>query len=619
MYVCTLRDKKKSDNEIFLLLFFASRVRRRRSPRISLSKKFKDGKGWVMSMMMALRAFSISRAHACMRQTFHVSDGAGMHRCISALALERWSTTDAEAKTLGSAHHLVSGEWVPPAHDGERMALIPDPLNANVADMIVVPDPVPSSPTLSRFVSNLRGVPKSGVHNPFKNPERYLMYGRVCLLVAEALRDDKVASYFARLIQRVSPKNKAQAEGEVAITRQFFENFGGDQVRFLARSFGVPGDHYGQMSNGYRFPFGGVCIVTPFNFPLEIPALQLLGALFMGNRPLLKVDSKVSIVMEQFLRLMIACGMPPEDVDLIHCGGETMQGVIEAAEPRTTLFTGSSRVAEALATVLRGKIKVEDAGFDWKIIGPDVAQWKDSDIDYIAYVCDQDAYACTGQKCSAQSILLMHDNMLTMNTGLLEKMEARARMRSLENLTVGPTLSVTTAAMENHVADLLKVDGARVLFGGKPLANHNIPDVYGAFEPTAVFVPLKSILGNNTIFKLATKEIFGPVQVVTTYDDVTDVLEVLERIEAHLTAAVVSNDTQFVRRVLANSVNGTTYVGMRARTTGAPQNHWFGPAGDPRAAGIGSPEAIQVTWSCHREVITDEGPVDAEWNAPPPS
>lgn len=42
--------------------------------------------------------------------------------------------------------------------------------------------------------------------------------------------------------------------------------------------------------------------------------------------------------------------------------------------------------------------------------------------------------------------------------------------------------------------------------------------------------------------------------------------------------------------------------------SGAPQNHWFGPAGDPRGAGIGTPEAIQLVWSCHREIIHDFGP-----------
>ena len=50
------------------------------------------------------------------------------------------------------------------------------------------------------------------------------------------------------------------------------------------------------------------------------------------------------------------------------------------------------------------QVFLEDAGFDWKILGPDV-----HDFDYVAWQCDQDAYACSGQKCSAQSILFMHD------------------------------------------------------------------------------------------------------------------------------------------------------------------------------------------------------------------
>lgn len=64
------------------------------------------------------------------------------------------------------------------------------------------------------------------------------------------------------------------------------------QVRFTARSFGVPGDHPGQMSTGMRWPFGPVGLITPFNFPLEIPALQVIGALMMGNKPLVHVDHR---------------------------------------------------------------------------------------------------------------------------------------------------------------------------------------------------------------------------------------------------------------------------------------------------------------------------------------
>lgn len=105
---------------------------------------------------------------------------------------------------------------------------------------------------------------------------------------------------------------------------------------------------------------------------------------------------------------------------------------------------------------------------------------------------------------------------------------------------------------------------------------------------------------------------------ITTYgDDELDlVLEACERMNHHLTAAVVSNDVAFQNKVLGSTVNGTTYVGRRARTTGAPQNHWFGPAGDPRGAGIGTREAIQLVWSCHREIISDEGPLPAGWTTP---
>ena len=89
------------------------------------------------------------------------------------------------------------------------------------------------------------------------------------------------------------------------------------------------------------------------------------------------------------------------------------------------------------------------------------------------------------------------------------------------------------------------------------------------------------------------------------------------RLQNHLTAAVVSADILFQQKVLGVTVNGTTYCGMRARTTGAPQNHWFGPCGDPRGAGIGTPEAIHLTWSGHREIIMDQGPLPDGWEIPP--
>jgi 1-pyrroline-5-carboxylate dehydrogenase len=409
------------------------------------------------------------------------------------------------------------------------------------------------------------------------------------------------------------PKSWQQCLNEVVVTRVFLENFAGDGVRFLGRGFSNPGDHTGQESRGYRWPFGPVAVIAPFNFPLEIPALQTLGALFMGNRPLVKVDSKVSAVYEQFLRMLIHCGLSPTDIDLIHCRGEKMGELIgtAAGQLRLVQFTGSSSVAERVAKTMNGKVRLEDAGFDWKIIGPDFdPDW----VDYVAWQCDEDAYNASGQKCSAQSILFVHDNW---TEALLPKLAELAARRSLSDLTIGPVLSWTNEQIKAHIDATTRVPGSELLFGGRPLAGHRIPAVFGAYEPTAVRAPLAALCGEH--FDLLTTELFGPFQVIVTYgdDDVDTVLALLERISHHLTAAVVSADVQFQNRVLSSTVNGTTYCGMRARTTGAPQNHWFGPSGDPRGAGIGTPEAITVTWSAHREIIFDEGAQPAGWEIPP--
>src|SRR5690606_18263454 len=240
--------------------------------------------------------------------------------------------------------------------------------------------------------------------------------------------------------------------------------------------------------------------------------------------------------------------------------------------PYTTLFrslklvqfTGSSEVAERIADQFNGAVRLEDAGFDWKVIGPDYdPQW----LDYVAWQCDQDAYNATGQKCSAQSILFVHENW---SQHLLPKLAQLAARRKLDDLTLGPVLSWTTDSMLAHVDAVKSIEGSRLLFGGNPLKNHSIPQCYGAIEPTAVQVPLDALCGEH--FELVTTELFGPFQVVVEYRDVDLplVLQSLERMSQHLTAAIVSADIEFQNRVLAATINGTTYCGMRARTPGAP-------------------------------------------------
>ena len=504
----------------------------------------------------------------------------------------------------GVLQNLVGGEWVDVDGDYEEIV---DPMNGEIFLKI------PNTRDHEAYISGLRSCPKSGVHNPLKNPDRYVHLGGVCSRAAALLADPDIEAYFTKLTQRVMPKSWNQCLGEVVVTRIFLENLGGDGVRFLARGFSNPGNHTGQESRGYRWPYGPVVIVAPFNFPLEIPALQLMGALAMGNRPLIKPESKVSVVLEQFVRLLIAAGLDPNDLDMIQCRGSVMGELIDSARDdiRLIQFTGSSGVAEHLSSVMNGAVRIEDAGFDWKVIGPDYhPEW----LDYVAWQCDEDAYNASGQKCSAQSVILVHDNW---TDTLLPKLKDLAARRNLEDLSLGPVLTWNNNQINQHISSIMAIPGAELLFGGQPLEGHSIPDCYGAMQATAIRVPIEQAAGEH--FDLVMTELFGPFQVIISWSDgeLPKVLDILERMSHHLTAAVVSKDIEFQNAVLGATVNGTTYCGIRGRTTGAPQNHWFGPGGDPRGAGIGTLEAIQITWSHHREVIADQGPIPDNWQIPP--
>lgn len=92
----------------------------------------------------------------------------------------------------------------------------------------------------------------------------------------------------------------------------------------------------------------------------------------MGNKVVVKPDTKTALPLEQFIRLLHECGLPKEDLSFVHADGPNTEKILLNSNIRQTLFTGSSKVAEILSKKLHGKVRIEDAGFDWKIIGPDI-------------------------------------------------------------------------------------------------------------------------------------------------------------------------------------------------------------------------------------------------------
>merc|ERR1719426_688663 len=114
--------------------------------------------------------------------------------------------------------------------------------------------------------------------------------------------------------------------------------------------------------------------------------------------------------------MLIHCGLDPNLFDLVYSDGPVFNELLVKGDSRMTLCPGSQAVAEKLTLDLRGRVKLEDAGFDWKILGPDV-----DDFEYVAWQADQDAYAFSGQKCSAQSICFVHENWEA--AGFVEKIK----------------------------------------------------------------------------------------------------------------------------------------------------------------------------------------------------
>jgi 1-pyrroline-5-carboxylate dehydrogenase len=101
-------------------------------------------------------------------------------------------------------------------------------------------------------------------------------------------------------------------------------------------------------------------------------------------------------------------------------------------------------------------------------------------------------------------------------TDLYTKMAAQSAKRSLKDLTLGPVITWNNEEIKAHIDALLELDGTELLQGGSPLRGHSIPAKYGAYEPTAILVPLKHFRGKKKR-ELITRELFGPFQIVVEY------------------------------------------------------------------------------------------------------
>ncbi|KAL8426345.1 hypothetical protein ACSSS7_008155 [Eimeria intestinalis] len=260
-----------------------------------------------------------------------------------------------------------------------------------------------------------------------------------------------------------------------------------------------------------------------------------------------------------------------EDVDLVSARGPVVSELLQKAPVRLVQFTARAAAAAAAAATADGCVQGDPSAAAVGVAA--IAA-----VAVAAIVAVAAAIAGSSKVARELSVLL----------------EGRASEQSRVPRFLGFEGHVNTA--------LLQLPGARLLFGGRPVEGREPPPGFGLFQPTAVQLSLQLLLENEDARKIATTEVFGPLQVVVEWADGDEpsVASLTQQLPHHLTAAIVSRAAHTLQFFLQASGSGTTYAGVRARTTGAPQNHFFGPGGDPRGASIGTPQAIRDTWTFHR-------------------
>lgn len=135
--------------------------------------------------------------------------------------LKAFATVDPKGMSgKDKGFNLVNGEWKTTAAYTDLI----DPLTGKT--MMQVPQT--NSEEIQPFIDSMLAVPKSGLHNPFKNKERYLMLSEVNRKVVDTMHDPEVMNFFVEMIQRTVPKSELQTRAELVVTRDFYENFCGD-------------------------------------------------------------------------------------------------------------------------------------------------------------------------------------------------------------------------------------------------------------------------------------------------------------------------------------------------------------------------------------------------------
>ena len=367
------------------------------------------------------------------------------------------------------------------------------------------------------------------------------------------------ADALARELSREEGKTLAEARMEARRIAANFRLYAGEALRLRGETHPAP---QGEIVLTLREPVGVVAVITPWNFPLAMPARKLAPALAAGNGVVFKPSELTPLMGQRLVEVLLEAGLPPAAIALVH-GRGPVAGKALVAHPLVdaVTFTGSYAVGRAIheAAGIGTRVQLEMGGKNAAVV------LADADVDRAVAVIARGAFGLSGQACTGTSRVLvaeaLHDRLVARLADVANAIVVGNGLA--EGVTMGPLASEAQLDKVMRYIELGKSEGGRVVAGGtRP---NDAATSRGHFVRPTVFTDLPADS------RLLRDEIFGPVVTVQRIAGIDDAIRIANDSEYALAAAIVTADLahalRFAREVEAGvvKVNGpTTGVALNA-------------------------------------------------------
>lgn len=352
------------------------------------------------------------------------------------------------------------------------------------------------------------------------------------------------------LLSREEGKTKPEGIGEAARAGYIFRFFAGECLRLAGEV--LPSVRPGIGVEITREPVGVVGIITPWNFPIAIPAWKIAPALAYGNCVVFKPADLVPGCAWALAEILSRSGIPQGVFNLV-MGRGSVVGEKIVNDPRVTAvsFTGSQAVGKgvALACAQRlAKVQLEMGGKNPQVV------LDDADLDVAVNCALQSAFFSTGQRCTAASRLVVtqgiHDRFVA---ALADKIKTLKVDDALKDGTdVGPVVDQKQLEQDLEYIDLGKREGARLAVGGERLKRATD----GFYLQPALFTE------STPAMRINREEIFGPVASVIRVRDYDEALAVANDTPFGLSSGIATTSLKHAAHFKRNSAAGMVMVNL---------------------------------------------------------